>query len=101
MLLRALETRRIRPVGGEQEIPLALRIVAASNRPLREEMDAGRLRADLYWRLQVVEISLPPLRTHKEDIPDLVAHFAQTLAPRGLQAVEFGHLNIHQDQVKF
>ncbi len=89
MLLRALETRRIRPVGGEQEIPLALRIVAASNRPLREEMDAGRLRADLYWRLQVVEITLAPLRTHKEDIPDLVAHFIATLAPQlGVDPIE-------------
>jgi DNA-binding NtrC family response regulator len=81
-LLRALESRRIRPVGGEQEIPVELRIVAASNRPLRREVDAGRFRDDLYWRLQVVEISLPPLRTHKEDIPDLVAHFITSLAPQ-------------------
>jgi DNA-binding NtrC family response regulator len=88
-LLRALDTRRIRPVGGEQEIPVEARIVAASNRPLRREVDAGRFRDDLYWRLQVVEISLPPLRTHKEDIPDLVAHFAQTLAPQlGVEPIE-------------
>jgi DNA-binding NtrC family response regulator len=80
-LLRVLDTRRIRPVGGEQEIPVELRIVAASNRPLRREVDAGRFRDDLYWRLQVVEITLPPLRSHKEDIPDLVAHFIDTLAP--------------------
>ena len=80
-LLRALDTRRIRPVGGEQEIPVELRIVAASNRPLRREVDAGRFRDELYWRLQVVEITLPPLRSHKEDIPDLVTHFVETLAP--------------------
>jgi DNA-binding NtrC family response regulator len=88
-LLRALEARRIRPVGGEQEIPVELRIVAASNRPLRREVEAGRFRDDLYWRLQVVEITLPPLRSHKEDIPDLVAHFIDTLAPQlGVEPIE-------------
>jgi DNA-binding NtrC family response regulator len=81
-LLRVLETRRIRPVGSEQEIPVDVRIVAATNRPLRDEVDAGRFRKDLYYRLQVVEITLPPLRAHKEDIPDLVAHFLATLAPQ-------------------
>jgi len=81
-LLRALETRRIRPVGGRQEIPLNVRIVAAANRPLAERVDAGLFRKDLYFRLQVVEIRVPPLRAHKEDIPDLVAHFIATLAPR-------------------
>lgn len=80
-LLRALETRRVRPVGTEREVPVDVRIVAASNRPLRDEVDAGRFRKDLYYRLQVVEITLPPLRAHKEDIPDLVAHFLATLAP--------------------
>ena len=88
-LLRVLETRRIRPAGGEQEFPVELRIVAASNRPLRREVDAGRFRDDLYYRLQVVEITLPPLRSHKEDIPDLVAHFVDTLAPQlGVAPIE-------------
>jgi len=88
-LLRVLETRRIRPVGGEQEFPVELRIVAASNRPLRREVDAGRFRDDLYYRLQVVEITLPPLRSHKEDIPDLVVHFIDTLAPLlGVEPIE-------------
>jgi len=88
-LLRVLESRRLRPVGREQEIPVHARIVAASNRPLRQEVEAGRFRADLYWRLQVVEITLPPLRAHKEDIPELVAHFVQTLAPRlGVPPIE-------------
>ena len=81
-LLRVLETRRIRPVGSAQEIAVDVRIVAASNRPLRAEVDAGRFRKDLYYRLQVVELTLPPLRAHKEDIPDLVAHFIATLAPQ-------------------
>jgi transcriptional regulator with PAS, ATPase and Fis domain len=88
-LLRVLESRRIRPVGSEQEIPVDVRIVAASNRALRDEVDAGRFRAELYYRLQVVEITLPPLAAHKEDIPDLVAHFIDTLAPQlGVDAIE-------------
>lgn len=81
-LLRVLEDRRIRPVGSEQQIPVDVRIVAASNRPLADEVAAGRFRADLYYRLQVVEIGLPPLRSHKEDIPELVEHFIATLAPQ-------------------
>ena len=81
-LLRALEDRRIRPVGSEQEIPVDVRIVAATNRPLAPEVDAGRFRKDLYYRLQVVEITLPPLRAHKEDIGELVEHFIATLAPQ-------------------
>jgi DNA-binding NtrC family response regulator len=81
-LLRVLESRCVRPLGSQQEIPLDVRIVAASNRPLAEAVAAGHFRNDLYYRLQVVEIRLPPLRAHKEDIPDLVAHFQATLAPR-------------------
>ena len=90
-LLRVLESRRLRPLGSEQEIPVRLRVVAASSVPLRAEVDAGRFRADLYWRLQVVEIRLPPLRAHKEDIPDLVQHFIATLAPRlGVPPIDVG-----------
>jgi DNA-binding NtrC family response regulator len=88
-LLRVLEERRIRPVGSEQQIPVDVRIVAATNRALAEEVRAGRFRKDLYYRLQVVEITLPPLRAHKEDLPALVAHFIATLAPQlGLEPIE-------------
>jgi DNA-binding NtrC family response regulator len=88
-LLRVLEERRIRPVGSEQEIPVDLRIVAATHRRLADEVEAGRFRADLYYRLQVVEINLPPLRAHKEDMAALVAHFIATLAPRlGVAPIE-------------
>jgi DNA-binding NtrC family response regulator len=88
-LLRVLESRRVRPAGSQQEIPVSVRIVAASNRPLAPEVEAGRFRKDLYYRLQVVDIRLPPLRQHKEDIPALVQHFIDTLAPRlGVPPIE-------------
>lgn len=88
-LLRALEERRIRPVGGEQEIPVDVRIIAATHRPLAQEVAAGRFRKDLYYRLQVVEINLPPLRSHKEDMAELVAHFIDALAPQlGVPPIE-------------
>ena len=89
--LRVLEDRHIRPVGSEHEIPVDVRIVAATHRRLADEVEAGRFRKDLYYRLQVVEITLPPLRAHKEDIPDLVAHFIEALAPQlGVPPIEVG-----------
>jgi transcriptional regulator with PAS, ATPase and Fis domain len=87
----------VRPVGGQQEIPVQLRIVAATNRPLRDDVASGRFRRDLYYRLQVVEIHIPPLRAHKEDIPALVAHFIGTLGPAmGLPAFE-----ITEEEMRF
>jgi DNA-binding NtrC family response regulator len=97
-LLRVLESRCLRPVGSEQEVAVDVRIVAATNRALRDEVEAGRFRADLYWRLQVVEIALPPLAAHKEDIPELVRHFIDRLAPQlgvppiEVSEAEFGYL---------
>jgi DNA-binding NtrC family response regulator len=91
LLLRVIEQRSVRPVGGQQQVPVDVRIVAATARALRDEVAAGRFREDLYWRLQVVEIGVPPLRAHKEDIPDLVAHFVVTLARRmGVEPIEVG-----------
>jgi DNA-binding NtrC family response regulator len=96
MLLRVLEDRHIRPVGSQHEIPVDVRIVAATNRPLIDDVQAGRFRKDLYYRLQVVEITLPPLRAHKEDIPELVAHFIASLAPRlGVPPIEITPDEMH------
>ena len=80
-LLRTLEDLKIRPLGSEQLLSVDVRIIAATNRNLQQEVSAGRFRKDLYYRLQVVELTLPALREHKEDIPELVQHFMAQLAP--------------------
>ena len=88
-LLRAVEDMRVRPLGSTQLVPVNVRIMAATNRRLQHEVESGRFRKDLYFRLQVVEIALKPLREHKEDIADLVQHFMAHLVPgKGIAALE-------------
>jgi DNA-binding NtrC family response regulator len=82
-LLGVLERRRFRRVGGTQELELGARVVAATNRDLRAEVNAGRFRADLYHRLAVVVLRLPPLRDRREDIAVLIEHFARELGVDG------------------
>ncbi len=78
-LLRALQEREIRPVGGTKQIPINVRIVAATNHNLEESVESGAFRKDLYYRLNVVNIKIPPLRQRKQDIPLLVGHFLEGL----------------------
>jgi DNA-binding NtrC family response regulator len=79
-LLRAIETGRIMPVGSSREVEVDVRLVAATNRNLMEEVQAKKFREDLYYRLNVVTINLPPLRERPEDIPLLVHYFLDLIA---------------------
>jgi DNA-binding NtrC family response regulator len=81
-LLRALEERRIERLGGNESIPVDVRIISATHRPLEEEIAAGNFRADLFYRLRVVTIEIPPLRERREDIPTLADKFARAAADR-------------------
>jgi DNA-binding NtrC family response regulator len=80
-LLRALEERAVKRVGGNETIRLDLRLIAATNRDLREEVNRGRFRSDLFYRLATLRLRVPPLRERREDIPLLIAHFYSQFAP--------------------
>lgn len=81
-LLRAIEHREVTPVGDARPRPTDIRIVAATNRPLSELMASGQFREDLFFRLSVFQIHLPPLRDRREDIPALAEHFLRLSRPK-------------------
>ncbi len=81
-LLRVLEQREFLRVGGEQPIEVDVRIIAATNRDLREQVAVGEFRRDLYYRLNILQVELPPLRERRHDIPVLVRHFTDELSRR-------------------
>jgi transcriptional regulator with GAF, ATPase, and Fis domain len=81
-LLRVLEQREIKRVGGDKTIKVDVRVLAATNRDLRAEVNAGHFREDLYFRLSVVHVEMPPLRERREDVASLVHHFLREVASR-------------------
>ncbi|MGH2316453.1 sigma-54 interaction domain-containing protein [Planococcus sp. SE5232] len=88
-ILRALEERVITPIGSSKSYPVDIQVVAATNKPLEEAVAKGEFRADLYYRLNVVPIMIPPLRDRVEEIPSLVQHFIQKFNVRYHKQISF------------
>lgn len=82
-LLRVLETRTIRRIGGQRDIPVDVRIVAATNQNLKQNVARGKFREDLFFRIHVIPIHIPPLRERKKDIEVLAEHFVKMFCPDG------------------
>jgi len=101
-LLRALQHREVIPVGATEAIPSNARLIAATNRDLDEDIKSGRFRSDLFYRLNVIAIHLPPLRQRRDDIPVLAEHFLQRISssrnerPKRLQAATLEALQEYQ-----
>ncbi len=94
-LLRALEEQSVRPVGSDREVPVDVRVVAATNRHLHEVVAEAGFREDLFYRLNVVTVQVPPLRERREDIPLLAKHFNEMLAEDlGVEPVALGQSDI-------
>jgi transcriptional regulator with GAF, ATPase, and Fis domain len=90
-LLRALQEKEIERLGGKATINVNVRIVAATNRDLEKEMHEGRFRSDLYYRLNIFPIELPPLRERRDDIPILAAHFIRRHAKKTGKSIVIRH----------
>jgi two-component system response regulator PilR (NtrC family) len=81
-LLRAIQEKSVRAVGAQHEVPVDVRIISASHRDLTEEVDAGRFRQDLFYRINVIELRMPALRERPQDIPDLAERMLERIAQR-------------------
>ncbi len=98
-LLRVLENREIKRVGGDRQIPVNVRVVAATNRDLRQMVNEGTFREDLFYRLSVVSIELPSLRERPEDVPMLVEHFLSEVSARRFPDGD-KHLHVAPDAMR-
>jgi two-component system, NtrC family, response regulator AtoC len=81
-ILRVLEESQVRRLGGRDSRKIDVRVLAATGRPVEQAVERGEFRSDLYYRLNVVRLHLPPLRERPEDIPELLTHFARQMAQR-------------------
>jgi two-component system response regulator PilR (NtrC family) len=96
-LLRAIQEKSVRPVGAQQEVPVDVRIISASHRDLNEEVERGRFRQDLFYRINVIELRMPSLRERPQDIPSLARRMLERIAR---QHPERGPLTLSEDAVE-
>jgi len=96
-LLRALQNKTITPVGGTEEIEVDVRIISASNKDLEDEVRKENFREDLFWRLNVIHVPIPPLRERKDDIPKLVMHFVSKYSDGRINSISPGAMALLEE----